>query len=69
MESKEETYTVDLLQEMWGVSKRRLIKFIQEGKLKGRRKDKSHAYVVAKSDAEEFLKLGLIKVPEIMSVT
>ena len=61
MEDKEETYTVDQLQEMWGVTKRRLIKFILEGKLKGKRKDKKHAYRVAKKDAEEFLKTGLIK--------
>ena len=33
MKDKEETYTVDELQEMWGVTKRRLIKFILEGKL------------------------------------
>lgn len=61
MEDKEETYTVDQLQEMWGVTKKRLIKFILEGKLKGKRKDKKHAYRVTKKDAEEFLKTGLIK--------
>ena len=61
MKDKEETYTVDELQEMWGVTKRRLIKFILEGKLKGKRIDKRHAYRVTKKDAEEFLKSGLIK--------
>lgn len=61
MKDKEETYTVDELQEMWGVTKRRLIKFILEGKLNGKRIDKKHAYRVTKKDAEEFLKSGLIK--------
>lgn len=61
MKNKEESYTVDELQEMWGVTKRRLIKFILEGKLKGKRIDKRHAYRVTKKDAEEFLKAGLIK--------
>ena len=61
MKDKEETYTVDELQEMWGVTKRRLIKFILEGKLKGKRIAKKHAYRVTKKDAEEFLKSGLIK--------
>ena len=61
MKDKEETYTVDELQEMWGVTKRRLIKFILEGKLKGKRIDKRHAYRVTKKDAEECLKSGLIK--------
>lgn len=61
MKDKEETYTVDELQEMWGVTKRRLIKFILEGKLKGKRIDKRHAYRVTKKDAKEFLKSGLIK--------
>ena len=56
MKDKEESYTVDELQEMWGVTKRRLIKFILEGKLKGKRIDKKHAYRVTKKDAEEFLK-------------
>ncbi|MGM9880760.1 MAG: helix-turn-helix domain-containing protein [Bacilli bacterium] len=61
MKDKEESYTVDELQEMWGVTKRRLIKYILEGKLKGKRIDKRHAYRVSKKDAEEFLKSGLIK--------
>ena len=61
MNDNEESYTVDELQEMWGVTKRRLIKYILEGKLKGKRIDKKHAYRVNKKDAEEFLKSGLIK--------
>ncbi len=61
MEDREETYTVDQLQEMWGVTRKRLIKYILEGKLKGKRKDRKRAYRGAKKGAEEFLKTGLIK--------